>query len=103
MTDPVAAAAVHRRLGIGDAAADAEAALPRGDPGPDRQLVTDEVEAELVLLGPPEVIGRRLAELVCPHRPTSAGLALVHGDLVESLDRASAAFTAMRSALDAQR
>jgi hypothetical protein len=65
--------------------------------------VADEVAAELVLLGPPEVIGRRLAELVYRHRPTSIGLALVHGDLVESPDRASAAFTAMRSELDAQR
>ncbi len=95
-----APAAVRERLGIDDAEADAAAAaLATGDPGSARRLVTDEVASELVLLGPPEVVGRRLATLVERHRPTSIGLALLHGDLVESIDRAAASFVTMRSAL----
>ncbi|MEO1060819.1 MAG: LLM class flavin-dependent oxidoreductase [Actinomycetota bacterium] len=99
-----APADVRRRLGVDDAEVDrAAVALAEGDAEPARRLVTDEVAAELVLLGEPEVVGRRLAELVERHRPASIGLALLHGELTESIDRAAAAFDAMRSALDARR
>ena len=99
-----APAVVRERLRIDADEADAAAtALAAGDATAARRLVTDEVAAELVLLGPPPVIGRRLASLVERHRPTSIGLALLHGDLVESIDRAADAFAAMRSALGAPR
>ena len=41
------------------------------------------------------MVGRRLAELVREHRPTSVGLALVQDDLHEGVCDAAEAFAAM--------
>jgi alkanesulfonate monooxygenase SsuD/methylene tetrahydromethanopterin reductase-like flavin-dependent oxidoreductase (luciferase family) len=77
----------------------AATALRGGDPGPARRLVTDEVVADVLLVGAPEEVGERLAELVAEHRPTSIGLALLQRDLDVGIDSAAAAFAAMRDVL----
>ncbi|MEM9713541.1 MAG: LLM class flavin-dependent oxidoreductase [Actinomycetota bacterium] len=94
---------IRERLGVDDVSADRAAeALLAGDPGPAGSVVSDAIAAEFVLLGTPAEIGGRLADLVAEHRPTTIGLALLRGDLHESIDRAAAAFDAMRGALDAR-
>jgi len=78
----------------------AATALRGGDPGPARRLVTDEVVADVLLVGAPEEVGERLAELVAEHAPTSIGLALLQRDLDAGIDAAASAFEAMRAVLD---
>jgi 5,10-methylenetetrahydromethanopterin reductase len=77
----------------------AATALRGGDPGPARRLVTDEVVADVLLVGAPDEVGERLAELVAEHAPTSIGLALLQRDLDAGIDSAASAFEAMRRAL----
>jgi 5,10-methylenetetrahydromethanopterin reductase len=48
----------------------------QGDDAPARQLITDDVLANLAVIGGPAVIASRLAELVRSHRPTSVGICL---------------------------
>ena len=52
-----------------------------------------------MLVGQPPVVGRRLAELVREHQPTSVGLALVQDDLHEGVCDAAEAFAAMTTEL----
>ncbi|HSL59353.1 MAG TPA: LLM class flavin-dependent oxidoreductase [Acidimicrobiales bacterium] len=78
------------------AAADA---LRAGDERPARRIMTDELLAEVLLTGAPDVVGRRLADLVRRHRPDSIGLALLQRDLTTAIDRCAEAMDAMRTAL----
>ena len=83
-------------LGIDAAAVRAAAgAIRRGDPEPARRLVDDTMLERLMLVGRPPAVGKRLAELVREHQPTSIGLALVQDDLHEGAEHAADAFTAM--------
>ena len=78
------------------AAADA---LRRGDRGPASALIHDELLDRLMIVGAPDVAGRRLADLVIEHRPTSIGVAVVSDDLTRSIDQAADAFSRMRAVL----
>ena len=94
--------AVRAAVGVGDAEVQAAAvALRGGDPGPARRIVDDEVLAELMLVGDPGEVGRRLAGLVGEHRPTSVGLAVMQEDLHAAVEAAGLAFDAMRRHLGA--
>jgi 5,10-methylenetetrahydromethanopterin reductase len=83
-----------------DAVAAAAGALRAGDRTAASTLVGDDLLDQLMLLGSPDVVGRRLADLVRTHRPTSIGLAIIADDLHGSIDRAAAAFHHMRAELD---
>jgi alkanesulfonate monooxygenase SsuD/methylene tetrahydromethanopterin reductase-like flavin-dependent oxidoreductase (luciferase family) len=48
----------------------------QGDEAPARQLISDGVLANLAVIGGPEVIASRLAQLVTAHRPASIGVCL---------------------------
>jgi 5,10-methylenetetrahydromethanopterin reductase len=51
-------------------------AFEQGDEAPARQLVTDDVLANLAVIGDHGVIASRLAQLVTAHRPRSIGICL---------------------------
>lgn len=92
---------VADRFGLDhDSIAAAAGALRNGDPRPASAIIDDDLLDELMLLGPPDVVGRRLAELVREHRPTSVGVAIITDDLHTAIDQAAAAFAAMRSSQD---
>lgn len=96
-----APAEVRAALGVGAAELDEAArALVAGDDGPARRVMTDERLAEVLLSGPPDRVGRRLAELARRHRPTSMGVALLQEDLPRAVERAIAALVVMRRELD---
>ncbi len=91
---------VREELGLdGDAVKAAASAMRGGDPEPARMLVDDTVLERVMLVGRPPVVGRRLAELVREHRPTSIGLALLQDDLHEGVCDAAEAFAAMTAEL----
>ena len=91
---------IREELGIDGGAVKAAAeAMRGGDPEPARTLVDDTVLERVMLTGPPSVVGRRLADLVREHRPTSVGLALVQDDLHEGVCDAAEAFAAMTAEL----
>ena len=93
--------ATHSRLGLDGAELAAAAhALRNGDPEPARRLITNDVLADLMVLGDPETVGRRLAQLVATHQPTSIGLALLQDDIAAGIDHAAEAFRVMRQVLD---
>ena len=95
---------VREELGLdGDAVKAAASAMRGGDPEPARMLVDDTVLERLMLVGQPSVVGRRLAELVREHRPTSIGLALLQDDLHEGVRDAAEAFAAMTAELRGDR
>lgn len=75
-------------------------AMREGDPGPARSLITDQLLEQLMVIGDPAAVGRRLARLVGRHRPTSIGLALVQDDLGAGVEAAREAFTVMRAQLE---
>jgi 5,10-methylenetetrahydromethanopterin reductase len=54
----------------------AVAAFEQGDEAPARQLITDDVLANLAVIGDHGVIASRLAQLVTAHRPRSIGICL---------------------------
>ena len=92
---------VRTELGLDVNAVRAAAdALRAGDPEPARTLVDDTVFERVMLTGRPSVVGRRLAELVREHRPSSIGLALLQDDLHEGVDHAAEAFAAMTAELE---
>ena len=94
---------VGARLGLDRSAIDAAAAALRaGDPGPASRMIDDAVLAQLMLVGDPETVGVRLAELVCTHRPTTIGLALVQDDLASGVADAAEAFAVMARELEAE-
>lgn len=78
---------------------DAAAALRLGDSGPARDLISAPMQEKLMLVGAPEVVGERLADLVRQHRPTSIGLALLQDDLLSGVTDAARAFDVMRHSL----
>ena len=95
---------VREELGLdGDAVKAAASAMRGGDPEPARTLVDDTVLERVMLVGQPSVVGRRLADLVREHRPTSIGLALLQDDLHEGVRDAAEAFAAMAAELRGDR
>ena len=95
---------VREELGLDvDAVRAAASAIRDGDPEPARALVDDTVLERVMLAGQPSVVGRRLAELVREHRPTSIGLALVQDDLHQGVCDAAEAFAAMTAELEGAR
>ena len=95
---------VREELGLdGDAVKAAAEAIRDGDPEPARALVDDTVLERVMLVGQPSLVGRRLAELVREHRPTSVGLALVQDNLHEGVCHAAEAFAAMTAELRGDR
>jgi 5,10-methylenetetrahydromethanopterin reductase len=94
---------VADRLGIdhGQVAA-AATALREGDRRPAAELIDDDLLDELMLVGDPSVVGRRLADLVNEHRPASIGVAVVSDDLLPTIEAAAEAFQAMRTELEAR-
>ena len=53
-----------------------------------------------MLLGSPEIVGAKLAELVVRHTPSSIGLALILDDLLGGIDASAEAFKVMSTALE---
>ena len=95
---------VREELGLdGDAVKAAAEAIRDGDPEPARALVDDTVLERVMLVGQPSLVGRRLAELVREHRPTSVGLALVQDNLHEGVCHTAEAFAAMTAELRGDR
>ncbi len=87
-------------LGIDlDAVRSAAEAIQAGDPQPARTLIDDTLLERLMLAGQPAAVGKRLAELVREHQPTSIGLALVQDDPHEGAAHAAEAFAAMTAEL----
>ncbi|MEM8906190.1 MAG: LLM class flavin-dependent oxidoreductase [Actinomycetota bacterium] len=92
--------ALAQRFGLeAEAVADAAAAMRTGDRRPATALIGDDLLDELMLVGPPDVVGRRLAGLVREHGPTSIGLALIADDLPATIELAAEAFEVMRAEL----
>jgi 5,10-methylenetetrahydromethanopterin reductase len=72
----------------------------RGDEAPARTLITDDVLANLAIIGDPGVIASRLAQLVAAHRPTSIGVCLrTPRPLQERLEDVEGVFTRMSKLL----
>ena len=95
---------IREELGLDGGAVKAAAeAIRNGNPEPARTLVDDTVLERVMLTGQPSVVGRRLADLVREHRPTSIGLALVQDDLHEGVCDATEAFAAMTAELRGDR
>jgi 5,10-methylenetetrahydromethanopterin reductase len=95
-----APAEVRRTLGVDDAELTAAtAALQDGDEEPARRLMTDDRLDEVMLTGPPETVGRRLAELARRHQPNAIGLALLQRDVGGAVDAAARSFAVMREEL----
>ncbi len=80
------------------AAADA---LRGGDIEPACRILTDDVLARVMLLGTPEKVGPRLADLVRRHRPSSIGLALAQYDLRTGVEDTAEALKIMWDELEA--
>ena len=70
-------------------------ALRAGDPEPASRILHDDLLARVMLLGTPELVGPRLADLARRHRPASIGLALAQDDLVTGVEDSAAAFEVM--------
>jgi hypothetical protein len=95
-----APAEVQRALGVGqDELAAATAALTSGNEKPAAAVMNDERLSQVMLIGEPTTVGRRLAELVRRHRPNAIGLALLQQDLASAVASAAAAFETMRGEL----
>jgi alkanesulfonate monooxygenase SsuD/methylene tetrahydromethanopterin reductase-like flavin-dependent oxidoreductase (luciferase family) len=77
-------------------------ALQQGDLGPARAVMTDDVLRHMLVWGPPDQIGLRLAQLVRQLRPDSIGLSLLQSDVPRALDACAEAFAAMRADLPEQ-
>jgi 5,10-methylenetetrahydromethanopterin reductase len=70
-------ASTRRRAGLSEnEVRRATASFEEGDDAPARQLISDDVLANLAVIGDPGVIACRLAHLVAAHRPTSIGVCL---------------------------
>ncbi|MEA3218209.1 MAG: 5,10-methylenetetrahydromethanopterin reductase [Acidimicrobiia bacterium] len=95
-----APAEVQRALGVEqDELAVATAALTSGNEKPAAAVMNDERLSQVMLIGEPTTVGRRLAELVRRHRPNAIGLALLQQDLASAVASAAAAFETMRREL----
>jgi 5,10-methylenetetrahydromethanopterin reductase len=91
---------IRRAVGVDDdELADATAALQRGDPAPARRLMTDDRLDQVMLSGPPPVVGRRLADLARRHQPNAIGLALLQGEVASAIDAAARSFDVLRHEL----
>ena len=61
--------------------------------------MTDDRLDQVMLSGPPEAVGRRLADLVRRHEPNAIGLALLQGDVGAAIEAAARSFAVMRDEL----
>jgi len=87
---------VRERLGLDlDALKSAATALATGDDRLARQLVTDDLVPELIIVGSPETVGHQLAELARVHKPSSIGLALTPIDASHDVACAAEALAIM--------
>ena len=71
-------------------------ALAAGDREPARALITDALQEQLMLVGEPDDVARRLAALVREHQPDSIGLAVTQPDMEAGLRQAARALTQMK-------
>lgn len=78
----------------------AASSLRKGNAAPARSIITDEILAQIMVIGDPVTVGRQLADLVCKHHPTSIGLAMMQKDLTSGIDDAARAFQEMRRILE---
>lgn len=79
----------------------AVAAFEQGDEAPARKLISDDVLANLAIIGDQGTIAARLAELVAAHRPASIGVCLrTPRPLHERLTDVREIFTRMTAHLD---
>jgi 5,10-methylenetetrahydromethanopterin reductase len=70
-------ASTRRRAGLSENdVRQAVQSFEQGDDGPARQLITNDVLANLAVIGDPGLIASRLAQLIRSHRPTSIGVCL---------------------------
>jgi 5,10-methylenetetrahydromethanopterin reductase len=70
-------ASTRRRAGLSESdVRRAVESFERGDDAPARQLISDDVLANLAIIGDPGEIASRLAQLVAAHRPASIGVCL---------------------------
>jgi 5,10-methylenetetrahydromethanopterin reductase len=70
-------ASTRRHAGLAeDEVRRAVESFEEGDDAPARRLISDDVLANLAVIGDPGVIASRLAQLVRTHRPTSIGICL---------------------------
>lgn len=96
-----APAITRAELGVRyESAAEAAAALARGDPGPARAIVDERVLDELVAYGTPQQVGRDLASRVRSIRPRSLGIAMVAEDPMAMLEPAAEALAVARQELE---
>jgi 5,10-methylenetetrahydromethanopterin reductase len=95
---------VGDRLGIDpDQVVTAAAALRAGNRAPAASLIDDDLLGELMLVGGPSPVGRRLADLAVEHRPASIGMAIISDDLLATIEQAADAFAVMRTELAVRR
>jgi 5,10-methylenetetrahydromethanopterin reductase len=95
---------VRSELGLDiDEIRTAAEALREGNARPASRILDDELLDKVMLLGPPEVVGSRLAELVTRHRPGGIGLALILDDLAEGVRSSAEAFAVMAEQLTPER
>lgn len=96
-------APLETRVSLGldkDALDQAASSLRKGDGAPARSIITDEILAQIMVIGDPVAVGRQLADLVGKHRPASIGLAMMQKDLTSGIDNAARAFEEMRRILE---
>jgi len=94
-------ASTRRHAGLSeDEVRRAVASFEQGDDAPARRLISDDVLANLAIIGDPGVIASRLAQLVRAHRPTSIGVCLrTPRPLHARLDDVAEVFTLMSKLL----
>jgi 5,10-methylenetetrahydromethanopterin reductase len=94
-------ASTRRHAGLSqDEVRRAVESFEQGDDAPARQLISDDVLANLAIIGDPGVIASRLAQLVAAHRPASIGVCLrTPQPLHERLEDVREVFTLMSKVL----
>jgi len=94
-------ASTRRHAGLSeDEVRRAVESFEQGDEAPARRLITDDVLANLAIIGDPGVVASRLAQLVAAHRPASIGVCLRTAQPLHArLDEVKEAFTLMSKLL----
>jgi 5,10-methylenetetrahydromethanopterin reductase len=94
-------ASTRRHAGLSeDEVRRAVASFEQGDDAPARRLISDDVLANLAIIGDPGMIASRLAQLVRAHRPSSIGVCLrTPRPLHARLDDVAEVFTLMSKLL----
>lgn len=84
---------VHEALGLDHAKlVEAASALQQGDDAPARALIGPDLVSQIVLVGSPAQLGRRLAETIRRVEPVAVGFTFTTDDLHAAIDRSAAAF-----------